>query len=143
MGSLASLGYIGMFLSAFLAATILPLSSEVMLAALFTSGFSPLLLLVVASTGNILGSFVNYVLGHRYGRVVATKWLRVDDSTFARASHLFERWGKWSLLLAWVPVIGDPITLVAGVLRTNVWFFLCCVIVSKTSRYAVLLFVLS
>lgn len=143
MGSLASLGYIGMFLSAFLAATILPLSSEVVLAALFATGFSPILLLVVASMGNILGSFVNYALGYRYGRVVAIKWLRIDDGTITRANHFFKRWGKWCLLLAWVPVIGDPITLVAGVLRTNVWFFLCCVIVSKTSRYAIILFVLS
>ena len=143
MAGLSSLGYVGLFLSAFLAATILPLSSEVVLGTLYSSGLSALNLLIVASLGNVLGSLVNYVLGLKYGKVIAIKWLRIKESTFERASDIYMKWGKWSLLLAWVPVIGDPITLVAGTLRTHFVFFLFCIAFCKTARYAVLLYILS
>lgn len=139
MSVLVDWGYIGMFVCAFLAATILPFSSEVVLTALYSSGFSAGLLLVAASSGNVLGALVNYFLGLKYGKVIATKVLRVSDRSFTRASILFTRWGKWSLLLCWVPIIGDPITLVAGVLRSNLLFFICIVTVAKTARYAALL----
>ncbi|MBZ2162872.1 YqaA family protein [Alteromonas stellipolaris] len=132
-----------MFVSAFLAATILPLSSELVLTTLALSGSSALVLLVVASLGNILGSIVNYVLGFRYGQLVATKLLRVSHATFMRAEVMYRKWGKWSLLLAWVPVIGDPLTLLAGTLRTRFWFFVLIVGMSKTARYAALLFLIT
>jgi membrane protein YqaA with SNARE-associated domain len=132
-----------MFLSAFLAATILPFSSEVVLSALFGSGLNGFLLLLVASVGNVLGSIVNYVLGYKFGKDIATQKLKVSDVAFTRASDMFTRWGKWSLFLCWVPVIGDPITLVAGVLRSPLWFFVLVVTISKTARYTALLYVLS
>ncbi|WP_239060136.1 YqaA family protein [Alteromonas genovensis] len=143
MNFFVNLGYAGMFVSAFLAATILPFSSEIVITALYSNGLSGWGLLLVASSGNILGALVNYVLGFKYGRVVATKLLRISENAFLRASHFFTRWGKWSLLLCWVPIIGDPITLVAGVLRSNFWFFLCVVTMAKTARYSLLLFILS
>lgn len=138
-----SLGYLGMFLSSFLAATILPLSSEVVLTGLYGSGFHPVALWGVASIGNVMGSLVNYALGRKYGRVAATRWLGVKETSFNRAMAFFSRWGKWSLFLSWVPVIGDPITLVAGVLRSHFGFFTVAVIISKAGRYAILLYVLS
>lgn len=143
MSALIHLGYLGMFLSAFLAATILPFSSEVVLSALFGSGLNGFLLLLVASVGNVLGSIVNYVLGYKFGKDIATQKLKVSDVAFTRASDMFTRWGKWSLFLCWVPVIGDPITLVAGVLRSPLWFFVLVVTISKTARYTALLYVLS
>ena len=133
----------GMFLAAFLAATILPFSSEIVLVTLLSNGLTPFLLLTSASIGNVLGAPLNYLLGFRYGKHLASKWLRISDTSFSKAEHYFARWGKWSLLLCWVPVIGDPITLVAGVLRSNFWFFLLCVAVGKTARYAALVYFLS
>ncbi len=143
MSALVHLGYLGMFLSAFLAATILPFSSEVVLSALFGSGLNGFLLLFIASLGNVLGSIVNYVLGYKFGKDIATQKLKVSDVAFTRASDMFTRWGKWSLFFCWVPVIGDPITLVAGVLRSPLWFFILVVTISKTARYTALLYVLS
>ena len=141
MSALIHLGYLGMFLSALLAATILPFSSEIVLSALYGSGLSWVLLLFVASLGNVLGSVVNYVLGFKFGKEIATHKLKVSEAAFARASHTFTKWGKWSLFLCWVPIIGDPITLVAGVLRSPLWFFIFAVTISKTARYAALLYV--
>ena len=135
MSALIHLGYLGMFLSAFLAATILPFSSEIVLSALYGSGLNGAILLVVASIGNVLGS--------AFGKDIATQKLNISEATFNRASSVFTRWGKWSLFLCWVPIIGDPITLVAGVLRSPLWFFMLAVTLSKTGRYAALLYVLS
>jgi len=143
MSDVITCGYIGMFVSAFLAATILPLSSELVLTTLALRGESLLLLLVVASVGNIMGSIVNYLLGFHYGEYVAKKILRISDATFFRAERTYKKWGKWSLLLAWVPIIGDPLTLLAGTLRTRFWFFFSVVGISKTARYAVLLSIIT
>lgn len=142
LSALIHLGYLGMFLSAFLAATILPFSSEIVLSALYNSGLNWVLLLVVASLGNVLGSVVNYALGFKFGKEIATDKLKVSEAAFNRASYTFTKWGKWSLFLCWVPIIGDPITLVAGVLRSPFWFFTLAVTLSKTARYAALLYVL-
>lgn len=143
MDSLAQFGLIGMFASAFLAATILPLGSEIVFAALFFEGVSPLLLVIVASVGNILGSLVNYALGRG-----ALRWWRGRRSTeqgaqIDAALARFERWGAASLLLAWVPVIGDPLTVAAGVLRVRLWLFLTLVSIGKTGRYVALSWLLA
>ncbi|CAA0357151.1 membrane hypothetical protein [Alteromonas infernus] len=87
-----------MFLSAFLAATILPFSSEIVLSALYGSGLNGAILLVVASIGNVLGSLVNYLLGYAFGKDIATQKLNISEATFNRASSVFTRWGKWSLV---------------------------------------------
>ena len=85
---------------------------------------------------------VNYALGFKFGKEIATDKLKVSEAAFKRASYTFTKWGKWSLFLCWVPIIGDPITLVAGVLRSPFWFFILAVTLSKTARYAALLYVL-
>ena len=85
---------------------------------------------------------VNYALGFKFGKEIATDKLKVSEAAFNRASYTFTKWGKWSLFLCWVPIIGDPITLVAGVLRSPIWFFILAVTLSKTARYAALLYVL-
>ena len=128
--------YLSLFAISFLAATILPFSSELTLAGLIaTSNYDNLLLLIVASFGNILGSVVNWVLGF-YSRNLATKkWFPFKDKQIKNSSKWFSKFGKWSLLLAWVPVIGDPLTLAAGLLRVKFIEFVILVTIGKFSRY--------
>ena len=128
--------YLSLFAISFLAATILPFSSELTLAGLIaTSNFDNLLLLIVASFGNILGSVVNWVLGF-YSRNLSTKkWFPFKDKQIENSSKWFSKFGKWSLLFAWVPIIGDPLTLVAGLLRVRFLDFIILVTIGKVSRY--------
>ncbi len=131
------LGYVGLFLSAFLAATILPLSSELVLTLLLVNGLNPNLLVAVATVGNVLGSFVNYTIGFWGSIFVVRKILKISEEKFERSKHRFEKYGVWSLLFAWVPVIGDPLTLIAGVLRINLLLFFVLVTIGKLGRYMV------
>ena len=128
--------YLSLFAISFLAATILPFSSELTLAGLIaTSNFDNLLLLIVASFGNILGSVVNWVLGF-YSRNLSTKkWFPFKDKQIENSSKWFNKFGKWSLLFAWLPIIGDPLTLVAGLLRVRFLDFIILVTIGKVSRY--------
>ncbi len=118
----------------------MPFSSEALLVAMQVSGSFPVAgLLAAASLGNILGAVANWALGRFCLHWRDRKWFPVKPRELARASAWFNRYGIWSLLLAWVPIIGDPITLAAGVLRTRFLPFLLLVAISKTGRYAVLL----
>ncbi len=132
--------YLALFLAALLAATVVPFSSEVLLLGMNATGdFDGAMLLLVASAGNTLGSVINWGLGRFCLHWQDRKWFPVSPSGLERASRWFNRYGVWSLLLAWAPIIGDPITLAAGVMRTRFWVFLPLVAISKTGRYAVLL----
>ena len=135
MEILAGYGYIGLFLSLFLAAALLPFSSEVVLGMLLTQGFNPYAALFAATLGNVLGSVVNYGLGAFGGRLVLHKWLRMPDPEIQKAEKRFRKFGIFSLLLAWVPVIGDPLTVAAGVLKINFFLFLLLVTLGKGLRY--------
>ncbi|MCO7556858.1 YqaA family protein [Metapseudomonas otitidis] len=131
--------YAGLFLTAFGAATLLPLQSEaVLVGLLLTENYSVWLLLLVASLGNVLGSSVNWWLGRHVSRWGAHRWFPLKEKDLQRAGSYYHRYGRWSLLLSWVPVIGDPLTLLAGVLREPFWSFLLIVIFAKTARYLVL-----
>ena len=136
--------YISLFFISFLAATILPFSSEVTLATLIaSSNYNNLSLLIFASLGNILGSVVNWVLGF-YSRNLATKrWFPFKDKQIKKSSSWFNRFGKWSLLFTWIPIIGDPLTLAAGLLRVKFIEFLILVTIGKVSRYIVIFYLLS
>ena len=135
MEFLAEYGYSGLFLSSFLAATLLPLSSELVLGALLKQGFNPYSLLFVATFGNVLGSVVNYGLGAFGGRLILHKWWRMPEPEIQRAEKRFRKYGIFSLLLAWVPVIGDPLTVAAGVVKINFFLFLLLVGLGKGLRY--------
>lgn len=133
-------GYLGLFLSAFLAATIVPFSSEVLLGGMAASGeFHTTALLVAASSGNILGAVVNWALGRFCLHWQDRRWFPVKRRELERAGRWFNRYGVWSLLFAWLPIIGDPLTFAAGVLRVRFDLFLLLVAISKTGRYVVLL----
>ena len=136
--------YLSLFIISFLAATILPFSSELTLAGLVaTSNYDNLLLLIVASLGNVLGSAVNWILGF-YSRNLSTKkWFPFKDEQIEKSSRWFNQFGRWSLLFAWVPIIGDPLTLAAGLLRVKFIEFLILVSIGKVSRYLVIFYLLS
>ncbi|ERH53065.1 DedA family protein [Pseudomonas chengduensis] len=131
--------YPALFLSAFGAATLLPLQSEAVLVALLLAGQHPLwALLLVATLGNVLGSWVNWLLGRSIEHYRERRWFPVSPARLQQAQGWYARYGRWSLLLSWMPVIGDPLTLVAGVMRERLWIFIAIVTLAKASRYAVL-----
>ena len=137
------ISYFQLFIISFLAATILPLSSELVLSTmLLTDSFDKYLLLVVASFGNILGSSVNWYLGKKILIFKDKKWFPANERQIAKGEIYFKKYGIWSLLLAWVPIIGDPLTIVAGILRVKFFTFLILVSISKISRYIFLIFII-
>ncbi|MDP2016188.1 MAG: YqaA family protein [Hydrogenophaga sp.] len=137
---MAELGaYGGLFLSAFVAATLLPTASEaVLVALLLTNTYSVWLLLLVATVGNVLGAVVNWLLGRGIERYRDRPWFPVKPESLGRAQHWYRRHGKWTLLLSWLPVVGDPLTVVAGVMRESFGVFLVLVTMAKFGRYLVL-----
>lgn len=131
--------YLALFLSAFGAATLLPLQSEAVLAGLLAhGGYSTAMLLAVATVGNVLGSLVNWLLGRYIERWHNKPWFPVKAAALEKAQIRYRRYGHWSLLLSWMPIIGDPITLIAGVMREPLWRFLSLVVVAKGGRYLLL-----
>ncbi|WP_182656095.1 YqaA family protein [Stenotrophomonas lacuserhaii] len=128
----------GLFLAALIAATLLPAQSEAVLVALLLDGGDPVLLVAVATAGNVLGSLVNWWLGLQVQRFQGRRWFPVSPARLERAQAWYRRYGRWSLLLSWAPVIGDPITLAAGVMREPLRVFLPLVFIAKAMRYIVL-----
>lgn len=125
-----------LFLSAFGAATLLPLQSEAVLVGLLAQmQYSVWLLVAVASLGNILGSCVNWWLGLKVEQYKNKKWFPVSEQKMLQAQGIYQKYGFWSLLLSWVPVIGDPITLIAGLLKENFVRFVVMVSIAKIGRY--------
>ena len=135
--------YLSLFSISFLAATVLPFSSELTLAGLIsTSNYDNLLLLVVASFGNVLGSVFNWSLGF-YSRNLSTKkWFPFKETQIERSSKWFSKFGKWSLLFAWLPIVGDPLTFVAGLLRIRFLDFIFLVAIGKVSRYLIVFYLI-
>ncbi len=135
-------GYIGLFTASFLAATILPLSSEIVLGLLLYNGFNPVALISVATTGNVLGSLLNYAAGFWGNLFLFEKVFKLSESEFMKAQKRFSRYGSFSLLLAWVPIIGDPLTIIAGALKINIFLFIFLVTTGKLARYLFITFAL-
>lgn len=128
-------GYFLLFGAAFLAATILPFYSEVFLFSLLKSGGDPLLLVIVATLGNTLGAVVNWVLGRYLLHFQDRRWFYFSRGQIDRAQRWFQRYGFWSLLMAWMPVGGDALTLIAGIMKVRLWLFLILVATGKGLRY--------
>ena len=135
--------YLSLFFISFLASTVLPFSSELTLAGLIsTSNYDNLLLLVFASFGNVLGSVFNWSLGF-YSRNLSTKkWFPFKETQIERSSKWFSKFGKWSLLFAWLPIVGDPLTFVAGLLRVRFLDFIILVAIGKVSRYLIVFYLI-
>ncbi|MFT6346676.1 MAG: membrane protein YqaA with SNARE-associated domain [Myxococcota bacterium] len=125
-----------LFSVSFLAATILPAQSELVLVSLKNAGDNnTYLLALVATIGNVLGSLVNFIIGRYLLHFKHKKWFPISAKMLKKTTNIYQKWGFWSLLLAWVPFIGDPLTLIAGTFRTNIWLFLSLVTIGKSARY--------
>lgn len=131
--------YVALFAAAFLAATILPMQSEAILVGLILSGdYSTPAVVAVASIGNTLGAVVNWALGRGIERFRNRRWFPASPEKLEKARNWYHRYGKWSLLLSWLPIGGDAITVIAGVLREPLPTFLLLVFIGKGARYLVL-----
>lgn len=131
--------YTGLFFSAFLAATVVPAYSEIVLAGLVKAGYDPLALWLWASAGNTLGSAVNWALGRYTLHYQDRKWFPFKPQNLGPSQRWFQRYGVWSLLLAWMPVGGDALTFIAGMMRVKFGVFLTLTAIGKATRYAILL----
>ncbi len=128
--------YGGLFTSAFLAATMLPVVSEAVLAGLLVDRADQVWALVATATaGNVFGAMLNWLLGRFFSELRHKKWFPISEAHYDRAIGWYQRFGYWSLLLAWAPFIGDPLTVVAGVLRCHIVPFVIFVTVGKLARY--------
>ena len=133
------IAFVALFTAAFLAATLLPLQSEAVLAGLLVAGdHAPLALILVATAGNVLGSVVNWIVGRSLLRFRHRRWFPASDRQLDRAQGWYRRYGRWTLLGSWLPVVGDPLTLVAGVMREPLIPFVLLVTLAKGMRYVVL-----
>ena len=120
-------------------ATIIPFGSEAYFITLLSLGkYNNLFLLIAASLGNILGSVFNWVCGYYINYFIKKPWFPINNNMIDKGNKIFNKYGKWSLLLSWVPFIGDPITFVAGTLRYPILPFLFLVSIGKVGRYLVI-----
>lgn len=135
--SLASHGYSGLFVLSFLASTLLPVGSEWLLVLMLLKGNDPFSTVSVATVGNYLGSCTTWAIGIWGGPLLVRRILRIDPATEEAAVRFYRRYGVWSLLLSWMPIIGDPICLVGGILKVDFTRFSLLVFTGKLVRYAV------
>lgn len=132
-------GYWLLFWSALLAATLIPAQSEALLAGLIVHTPAKVgLLVIVATLGNTLGSMVNWALGRYLAHFQNHVWFPFKPTTIEKAQLTFNRYGIWILLLSWLPIVGDPLTLVAGLMRIPLWQFILLVLIAKAGRYIVI-----
>lgn len=133
------MSYLSLFFTAFIAATLLPTASEGMLAYLIQQQNNIALLWVSATLGNTLGSCVNWWLGKELNRFKNRKWFAVSEQQLEKAQNSFNRYGRASLLFAWLPVVGDPLTFIAGIMRVPFGIFVVLVAIGKAVRYAIVI----
>ena len=128
--------YLSLFLSSFLAATLIPAQSEAILSFQLASNKEDLIyLILLATSGNVLGALVNWYLGKFLIHYKEKKWFPIKADKLAKGEKYYKKYGRVSLLLSWMPIIGDPITLVAGILKEPIWSFLILVTIAKGLRY--------
>ena len=137
------MGYAILFLSAFGAATILPFYSEIAFIGMLEQGFAPFWVWLVATAGNSLGAAVNWVLGRYLTHFEGRRWFPFKPESLHRSQAWFQKYGVWSLLFAWLPIGGDALTFIAGVMRVRFGIFLALTTIGKGARYAVLYLVYS
>ncbi|GFO68718.1 membrane protein [Geomonas limicola] len=133
---LTSYGYGSLFLLSFLASTLIPLGSEWLLIAMLLAKYDPVPVVAVATVGNYLGALTSYAIGLYGGEFLRVKVLRMDERATQRAERIYGKFGSYSLLLSWLPVVGDPLCLVGGVLRIGFLRFSVLVFAGKLARYA-------
>ncbi len=134
--------YVTLFFTALISATIVPLSSEVIFATVIALGYDPVLTIVVAGVGNCLGVTTNYVLGLTGIAWLIERWFKFDRARLETFAQNHRRYGMWFMLASWLPVIGDPITIYAGIVRYPFWKFAAYVYSTRIARYVVIYFII-
>ena len=134
------LGYLGLFITCFLAATILPIASEVFLITMLAAKYDPLSSLLIASTGNTLGSYLNFGIGY-IGNPEWLKKLRVKQKTIESWKASIQKYGVWLALLSWLPIVGDIIGIALGFFRANIFWSFIFMAIGKFIRYLVVILV--
>lgn len=132
-------GYLGLFLVAFLAATLLPAYSEVLFVGLLAAGYDPWALWAWATAGNTLGAAVNWLLGRYLLHYQDRSWFPFKPDSLGLAQGWFQRYGIWSLLFSWAPIVGDTLTFIAGLMGVRFPLFLLLTALGKGARYAIML----
>ncbi|WP_018295080.1 YqaA family protein [Mariprofundus ferrooxydans] len=127
-----------LFFSALISSTLFPGGSEALLLYRLNEGGNAVALVLIATVGNVLGSLITYAMGRLGNAAMHKKWLRISEAQSERAERWFAAYGKPALLFAWLPIVGDPLCLVAGLLRCGIVPFLLLVTIGKLARYAVL-----
>lgn len=128
-------GYFGLFIVSFLAATLLPLGSEIFVVTMTVSGYNPWLIFAIATTGNTLGSITNYYIGKLGSNFILSRYIKVDSEKRQKSEQIYQKWGSPILFFAWIPIIGDPLTVVAGIFKLNLYVFTFWVVLGKAFRY--------
>jgi len=131
-------GYLGLFLVSFLSATIIPLSSEGVLILMLTQNYSPLACLIIATTGNSLGSFTNLLIGY-LGNPLWLKRFGMNEKRLLKFQSRVQKYGFWLGLISWIPIIGDPMTIALGFFRVPILKVSLLIVLGKLVRYAVLI----
>lgn len=132
-------GYLGLFIISFLAATLLPLGSELFVAAMTLSGFNVALVFVVATVGNTLGAMTNYYVGKLGAGFIFSRFIKVDQEKRQNVERIYHKWGSPALFFSWAPVVGDPLTVVAGGFNLKFSVFILWVLIGKAFRYALVI----
>lgn len=135
------LGLIGLFIATFLAATIVPFSSEAVLAGVLMAGFDPVSCLIVATLGNTLGGMSSFGLGYLGDWRWIKRYLRVDEKSVVKWKQLVDRFGAYTALLCWLPFVGDVIAIALGLFKANIMRVLLWITIGKMARYAVVIWV--
>jgi len=132
-------GYIGLFIISFLGASLLPLSTEIFVLGMVPLGFNVWWIGLVATVGNYSGTLLNYYMGYKGIDFARARYFSIKEETWQRAQNFYEKWGPIALFFSWIPIIGDPLTAVAGALKMGLKLFTFWVFIGKGFRYAVLL----
>lgn len=134
---LITFGYGGLFVVSFLAATLFPLGSEAFVILMVARGYNSMLVLVVATAGNYLGSLTNYYVGMWGADFVFARYIQITPNTLQRAQSLYQRWGAPVLFFSWMPIVGDALTVFSGMLKLRLAVFSFWVLLGKALRYLV------
>jgi len=129
-----------LFFSALLSATLLPGSSEILLVYKLSQGNDPLRLLISATTGNLIGSLITYYMGIGGNQLLHKRWLGINERRLKKAKEWFNKWGVYSLFLAWLPIVGDALCLFAGLMKVSIKQFILFVGIGKLARYSFIIF---
>lgn len=131
-------GYLGLFLASFIESTLIPFATEPIIVLMIFKNFNPYIIIVVGVIGGYFGSLINYHIGKKGMELINSGKLKIKEKTLNRAKKLYERWGAPILFFSWVPIIGDPLTIIPGIFHLKIRYFTFWVILGKTIRYAIL-----